>query len=85
MKGEIRQNYYFFADLKPEHYALFESSEGKCRWVDEPEIMKYDMPLTARYVVAHYLETGRFTDELYAAVSDGDGFRFVPLREDSSR
>ncbi len=79
--GEIRQNYYFFADLKPEHYSLFESNEGKCRWVDDPEIMNYDMPLTARYVMAHYLETGRYTDFLYAAVSDGEGFRFIALRE----
>ncbi len=84
VNGEIRQNYYFFADLRPEHYALFESSEGKCRWVDYPDVMRYDMPLTARYVMAHYLETGRFTDLLYTAVSDGTGFQFTALREDFS-
>lgn len=81
VNGEIRQNYYFFANLKPEHYSLFASSEGKCRWVDYPDIMQFDMPLTARYVMDHYLRVGQYTDELYSAVSDGEGFRFTVLRE----
>ena len=81
VKGEIRQNYYFFANLKPEHYALFTSNEGKCRWVDYADIMSYDMPLTARYVMEHYLKTGQYTDGLYSAVSDGRGFVFTELRE----
>ena len=81
VNGEIRQNYYFFADLKPEHYALFTSNEGKCRWVDYPDIMNYDMPLTARYVMEHYLTTGRHTDYLYSAVCDGKGYQFTELRE----
>ena len=81
VNGEIRQNYYFFAGLKPEHYSLFTSSEGKCRWVEDEDIMKYDMPLTARYVMAHYLETGRYTDSLYSAVYDGHEFHFTELKE----
>ena len=68
-------------DLKPEHYALFSSNEGKCKWVDDPDIMNYDMPLTVRYVMEHYLRTGRYTDCLYAAVSDGTGFQFTELKE----
>lgn len=81
VNDEIRQNYYFFADLKPEHYVRLSSNEGKCRWVRIPDVMNYDMPLTARYVMEHYLQTGRHTDCLYAAVSDGKGFQFVELRE----
>lgn len=81
VNGEIRQNYYFFADLKPEHYSLFTSSEGKCRWVDYQAIMEYDMPLTARYVMEHYLSVGRYTDDLYSAVSDGQTFQFTVLRD----
>ncbi len=79
--GEIRQNYYFFANLKPEHYSLFASSEGKCRWVDYADVMKYDMPLTARYVMDHYLRIGRYTDALYSAAADGTEFCFTELRE----
>ena len=81
VNGEIRQNYYFFADLKPEHYELFRSNEGKCRWVDYADIMDYDMPLTARYVMEHYLRTGQYTDCLYSAVCNGKDFCFTELRE----
>ena len=49
--------------------------------MDYAEIMTYDMPLTARYVMDHYLRTGRYTDSLYSAVSDGGGFVFTELRE----
>ena len=81
VKGEIRQNYYFFANLKPDRYAFFTSNEGKCRWVDYADIMSYDMPLTARFVMEHYLQTGQYTGFLYSAVSDGTGFVFTELRE----
>ena len=80
-KGEIRQNYYFFADLKPEHYSLFTSNEGKCRWVDYADIMNYDMPLTARYVMDHYLRAGQYTEELYGGVYDGTDYHFTEIRE----
>ncbi len=80
-KGEIRQNYYFFADLKPEHYSLFTSNEGKCRWVDYADIMNYDMPLTARYVMDHYLRVGKYTDDLYGGVYDGTDYHFTEIRE----
>ena len=80
-KGEIRQNYYFFADLKPEHYSLFTSNEGKCRWVDYADIMDYDMPLTARYVMDHYLRVGKYTDDLYGGVYDGTDYHFTEIRE----
>ena len=80
-KGEIRQNYYFFADLKPEHYSLFTSNEGKCRWVDYADIMDYDMPLTARYVMDHYLRAGQYTEELYGGVYDGTDYHFTEIRE----
>ena len=81
VNGEIRQNYYFFADLKPEHYTLFTSNEGKCRWVDYAEIMQYDMPLTAKYVMDPYLRVGQYTDDLYSAVNDGTDYRFTEIRE----
>ena len=81
VNGEIRHNYYFFADLKPEHYALFTSNEGKCRWVDYPDIMDYEMPLTAKYVMDHDLREGQYTEELYSAVYDGKDYHFTEIRE----
>ncbi|MBR0463104.1 MAG: NUDIX domain-containing protein [Clostridia bacterium] len=80
-KGELRQNYYFFADLKPERAENLVSDEGVCRWVDYADVCDYDMPRTAKAVMRHYMTTGRYTDAIYAAVSDGDEFHFTELRE----
>ena len=80
-KGELRQNYYFFADLKPERAGCLTSEEGVCRWVDYADVCDYDMPRTAIAVMRHYMSVGRFTDAVYAAVSDGETFRFIEMRE----
>ena len=80
-RGEIRQNYYFFADVGPGQADKLVSNEGQCRWVDYKDILKYDMPKTAYAVMTHYLRTGRFTDKCYAAVSDGTDFHFTELGE----
>ena len=79
--GEIRQNYYFFADLKEDLYREYTSNEGISRWVDYSEVTSLPMPLTAKYVIEHYMDKGRLTDELYSAICDGSDYRFVPLRE----
>jgi len=80
-KGEIRQNYYFFADLNPEKAGGLVSDEGKCRWVDFGDALSYDMPKTAKAVMTHYMRTGRFTDAMYSAVSDGEAFHFTRMGE----
>ena len=80
-RGEIRQNYYFFADLQPEKAENLVSDEGKCRWVDYGDVLSYDMPPTAKAVIAHYMQAGRFTSALYSAVSDGVTFHFTEMGE----
>lgn len=78
-KGEIRQNYYFFAECKedmPEHPL---STEGTCRWFPYPELPSLEMPYTARFVILHYLETGYRTQDLYVGVPDGNGVVFTKL------
>lgn len=44
-------------------------------------VLKYEMPLTAKFVVEHYMTTGRFTNALYCAVSEGKDFQFVEMKE----
>ena len=76
---EIRQNYYFFADLKPGKAENLASNEGQCRWVAYGDVLERDMPKTARAVLAHYLKTGRFSEALYGAVSDGKEYHFIEM------
>ena len=77
--GEVRQNYYFFARLKEERD--LNSTEGILRWVPFNEIPELEMPVSAKHMILHYLHTGRFTDALYAGITEEAGTRFVPMEE----
>ena len=78
-KGEIRVNYYFFAELTGGTEIPLKSTEGKLKWFSPDELGELAMPFTARFVVDHYLTTGRHTDVLYGGVADGDGVVFVGM------
>lgn len=77
--GEIRQNYYFFARLKKDRSLT--STEGVLRWVPCEEVPSLEMPVSARHMILHYLREGRFTDALYAGITEEKGTRFVEMRE----
>lgn len=80
-KGEIRQNYYFFAELKEGTDKNLVSNEGICRWFSYSELPALEMPYTAKYVIAHYLETGSGTKAVYAGVADGEKLIFTEMPE----
>jgi len=80
-KGEIRQNYYFFASLKSDIEIELDSREGKLQWVPMDQVMEKDMPLTAKFMMEHYLTTGRFDDKLYSGVTCEAEMVFTELKE----
>lgn len=80
MDGQIRQNYYYFAQLKAHVPNDLPSSEGITKWYPLNGTDALKMPFTARYVVDHYISVGRFTDRLYGGIgNDADGVTFIPL------
>ena len=79
--GEIRQNYYFFANLNENISDDLVSSEGELKWFSVQEISDLEMPYTAKYVLSHYCKAGRFTDKLYAGVTNENGVDFIELPE----
>ncbi len=79
MNGEIRQNYYFFGKLKTD--AQLHSTEGNLRWVKDEEFKDLKMPVSAKHMILHYLKEGRFTDFLYAGITEENGTAFVPMVE----
>ncbi len=81
IRGEIRQNYYFFAKLKEGTDENLTSDEGICRWFPYSELPISDMPYSARYVITHFLEIGHETDCIYVGVAGGDGLVFTELPE----
>ena len=76
-KGEIRQNYYFFAKLNGEK--ALSSAEGNLRFFTWEELKSAPMPVSARHMMDHYLAQGRFTDHRYAGTTEPGGTRFVRL------
>ncbi|MBE6542224.1 MAG: NUDIX domain-containing protein [Ruminococcaceae bacterium] len=80
-KGEIRQNYYFFANLKEHIGDDLHSNEGTVRWFSINDLSDLEMPYTAKYVMEHYCKIGRFSDKLYTGVSNGYGVEFIELPE----
>lgn len=80
-QGEIRQNYYFFANLKEYIGDDLHSNEGKVKWFSIKDINSLEMPYTAKYVMEHYCTIGRFSDKLYAGVANENGVEFIELPE----
>lgn len=80
-KGEIRQNYYFFAELKESVDENLSSNEGICRWFPLDEIGSIEMPFTAKHVMEHYCKIGCLTNSLYVGVANPDKVVFCDLPE----
>lgn len=81
VNGEIRVNYYFFAELVNGTELELSSDEGILKWFSVEELNELEMPFTAGYVIKHYLETGRHNHITYGGVADGIKVVFTPLPE----
>ena len=79
IKGEIRQNYYFFAELDQD--ISLESNEGILKWFQVDEIGNLDMPFTSKYVINHYLTEGHRNDKIYSGVATRNTVEFLELEE----
>ena len=79
--GEIRQNYYFFADLKENAVLKTDCNEGKLEWVEYESVLKREMPYTAKQMLEHYMSTGRFDDKIYGGVTTSNGVIFTEMDE----
>lgn len=76
---EIRQNYYYFAALKNTAPKVLPSTEGNTQWFSLEETDTLPMPFTARYVMDHYIKTGRFNEQLYGGIANELGITFTSL------
>jgi 8-oxo-dGTP diphosphatase len=77
--GEVRQNYYFFAELKDNVSDNLSSNEGRLEWVAKEDVLILEMPYTAKYVLKHYLEIGCHSDVLYGGIADGEKVVFIEM------
>ncbi|MBR5521212.1 MAG: NUDIX domain-containing protein [Oscillospiraceae bacterium] len=79
--AELRQNYYYFAELKNKDDINLVSDEGQLKWFDISEIPALEMPFTSHHVTRHWLKEGRFNDKFYAAVSTDNDMVFLEMKE----
>ena len=77
--NEIRQNYYFFADLSDRQQSSLTSTEGIACWYSIQELADLRMPFTARHVIDHYFKIGRYNDALYGGLANSNGVIFKKL------
>lgn len=77
--GEIRQNYYFFAQLKTDK--PLKSNEGTLKWIPFSDFDALPMPVSAKHMMLHYLKEGRYTHHLYAGITQEEGTVFTVMRE----
>ena len=64
-KGEIRQNYYFFADIKEHVDDNLVSNEGLCKWFPLEETGSLEMPLSAKYIMNHFRNLDKRQEDLH--------------------
>lgn len=79
--NEIRQNYYYFTNLKNEEIDISECNEGRLEWVNIDEILDRKMPFTAKECLKHYLAIGKDDNKAYAGVATSRGVNFTELNE----
>mgnify|MGYP001152088381 CR=1 FL=1 len=79
--NEIRQNYYFFAELYNTEIDIKKCDEGTLEWVDMNEVLGREMPFTAKECLRHYLSIGKENNKLYAGVTTENGVNFTELKE----
>jgi len=79
--NEIRQNYYFFAELCDNVIVQDYCNEGHLEWVDLNCVLDKEMPYTAKYMLNHYMEIGKNTNFAYCGIAKKDGVLFEKLEE----
>lgn len=78
--GEIRINFYFFAELVCPDIEI-KSSEGELRWAELSEISSLKMPVSAKWALLHWIRTGRFDSAVYGGITEENGIEFRQFRE----
>ena len=78
---EIRQNYYFFAELEQGTDMKLTSDEGTLKWFSLAELKNLDMPFSAKYMIEHWLDEGRNTSGMYGGITTEKGVIFTKLEE----
>ena len=79
--GEIRINYFFFANLEGGTEMELTSKEGILKWFNHDELKDLEMSFAAQHVMDHYLSVGQFDQMIYGGIADGEKIVFTEMPE----
>lgn len=78
VNNEIRQNYYYFAELRSDFNNKLSSNEGLLKWFDFSELPFQEMPLTSQIVLRHYVS--HLDDiNIYAGIVTNESSKLMKL------
>lgn len=77
--GEIRHNYYFFAELRPQTEVELYCDEGILKWVPLSQVENLEMPFTAKAVLLDDRERDEKSKALLVGIREEKGLRFAPV------
>lgn len=78
-QNEIRQNYYYFAELKNGTELKLSSNEGLLKWFSFDELNGLEMPFSAKYALDHWLCIGQYTTAIYGGTATETAIVFTEL------
>lgn len=71
--NEVRQNYYYFAEINEILEKNIESNEGNLKWFNINKLPLDEMPITSKEVLKHYVKNRKMSKNIYCgSVSDNN-------------
>ncbi len=79
VNNEVRQNYYYFAELNEIFDRDIESNEGDLKWFNIDELPFDEMPITSREVLKHFIKHRNINDNIYCGSVSHNKINFLQM------
>ena len=79
VNNEVRQNYYYFAELNEIFDRDIESNEGDLKWFNIDELPFDEMPITSREVLKHFMKHRNISDNIYCGSVSHNKINFLQM------
>jgi len=79
INNEIRQNFYYFAEINKNLIKEIHSNEGDLKWFNINNLPYDEMPLTLALALKHYCSVGKNNNSLYGGIVSNENIEFKIL------
>ncbi|MEB8265328.1 NUDIX domain-containing protein [Mammaliicoccus sciuri] len=74
--NEVRQNYYYFAEINEILEKTIESNEGNLKWFNINKLPLDEMPITSKEVLKHYVKNRKMSKNIYCGSVNDNNINF---------